>query len=90
MDCDCAFDTTGHASCGVSTSKTCEQLDERFRHPLLAYCDGWAGETTRPLVAITAFVVGDSSRDSKENVLPQFSDHEACILTTNMKGENIC
>jgi hypothetical protein len=21
MDCDCAFDTTGHASCGVPTSK---------------------------------------------------------------------
>jgi hypothetical protein len=76
--------------------QTREQLDECFakegiRYPLLAYCDGWAGETTleSPFRRHNSLGGWRQFEGLEGKLLPQFSDHEACILTTNMNSENI-
>jgi hypothetical protein len=88
MDCDCAFDTTGHASCGVSTSKRVSSWTSASA--IHSWLIAMAGPGKQTLESPSRRVCGWRQFEGLEGkLLPQFSDHEVCILTTNMKGENI-
>ncbi len=73
MDYDRAFDITGHASCGVSTSKrvsSCTSASRKMGSAILSCFITIAGpgkqRLSLPFAAMTAWVVGDSSKDSKQ------------------------